>query len=244
MSFAARTASGILRRGLLPVLPMRFRLPIRYRLHLTEDSCEQELRFLDRIINKREIGIDVGANDGLYSYNMSRLFKRVYSFEVNEALTKELEAYNPGNIETITKGLSSKAGSAVLHIPMLHGRPLTGWGSLSLEDLPATEKRLTKEVEICTLDSLNIKPVSFIKIDVEGHEMEVLRGAAQTLKRDRPRVLIEIRPRNLDEVYSYFADLGYRRKALEDLIGVTGSEQNHIFVPAEQLQQTSRGPSS
>ena len=70
------------------------------------------MRYLDRIIQERQTAVDVGANEGLFSYVMSKQFSKVYSFEINDGISKELSAYNPGNIEIINKGLSSQTGTA------------------------------------------------------------------------------------------------------------------------------------
>jgi FkbM family methyltransferase len=198
-----------------------------------EGTCEKELRYLDSIIAEAEVAIDVGANEGLFSYKMSKRFSKVYSFEINDSLTKNLAAYNPGNIEIINKGLSSREGSAILYIPRSNGLNLTGWASLTPGNCPDSHEYTEKYVTICPLDSFDIHPVSFIKIDVEGHELEVLKGGFNTLVHNRPIVLIEIKPPNIDEAFSFFAQLQYERKKLQDFVPVIGSEENYIFVPRE-----------
>ncbi len=65
-------------------------------------------------------------------------------------------------------------------------------------------------VAIRTLDSLGIGPVSFIKIDVEKHEFEVLKGAVETLKRDKPVLYIEIHTKELvSQILPFLSNLGY-----------------------------------
>lgn len=221
----------ITRKVVTPLLPARRRLPFRYWYEMANGSPENELRFLDRIVGQRLTAIDVGANVGLFSYRMSKLFARVYAFEINEALTTDLAAYNPGNIEIIHKGLSSREGGATLYIPVLRGVPLTGWASLQPGNCPDTRDHQEVPVRIVPLDTYEISPVSFLKIDVEGHEREVLDGARRTLERDRPVVLVEVKPRNLDDVTRFFEARKYRREKLDDRIGIAGSEENYLFVP-------------
>ncbi len=213
------------------IIPARKKLPFYYWLRLLEDSCENELRHLHRITAQGETAIDVGANQGLYSYNMSKRFRKVYSFEINDELTGDLIAYNPGNIEIINKGLSSQNSDAILYIPVLNGIPLTGWAGLTPGLCPDTQEHIEKHVSIITLDSINTESVSLIKIDVEGHEVEVLKGALQTLKCNRPVVIIEIQQQNIDEVNALFDELNYQQNKLQDLIGVVGSRSNYIYVP-------------
>jgi FkbM family methyltransferase len=197
---------------------------------------ENELRFLHRIVAGGEVAVDAGANEGLYSYSMSKRFSRVYSFEVNPDLTKNLAAYNPGNIEIINQGLSSREGSAVLYIPLLKGQLLTGWASLTPDNCPDTREHLEKQVSVCTLDKFGLERVALVKVDVEGHEADVLEGAVETLRRNRPVVIVEIKPCNLDRVFSFLAGVGYEPVELQKFIGVAGSEQNYIFVPGGETR--------
>ena len=221
----------ILKKIISPIIPSGKKLPFYYWLHLLDDSCENELRYLQRITPQGETAIDIGANQGLYSYNMSKRFKKVYSFEINDELTGDLIAYNPGNIDIINKGLSSQNGDAILYIPVLNGLCLVGWASLAPGNCPDTQEHVEKHVSITTLDSYNIDSVSLIKIDVEGHEAEVIKGAFQTLRRNRPVIIIEIKQPNLDEVNALFDELNYQQNKLQDLICVVGSDSNYIYVP-------------
>jgi FkbM family methyltransferase len=234
MHLFERILLSVLRRGVLPVLPRRQRLPFRYWLHARGGSCECELRYLDSYLAQGKVALDIGANEGLYAYRLSQLFLKVYAFEVNDTLTGDLAAYNPGNITIIHQGLSSRAGSATLYVPVVNGRALTGWASLAPGNCPDTREHLEKPVTVCTLDSLDLKEVGFIKIDVEGHEAEVFKGAQQTLARNLPVVLAEIKEQNRAEVFSLFERLQYQRRQLQDLINVPGSAENYIFLPPRQ----------
>lgn len=227
-------AARFMRKGIYPFLPGKAKLPFHYWITGLEVPVEGELLHLHRIVKKNEVAIDIGANKGLYSYKMCRLFSKVYAFEINDDLTEDLADYNPGNIEIINKGLSSSEGNVTLYIPVLNGLPLTGWASLAPNNCPETQEHIEKQVEICTLDTFRIRRVSFIKIDVEGHEMEVLEGAVQTLTSNRPVVLVEIKQQNVDKAIKFFSKLGYKHTELEDLIGIPGSEQNFIFIPEEK----------
>lgn len=219
------------RKLILPRLPIQNRLPLRYRTSLLLNECENELRYLSTVIASGETAIDVGANSGLYSYKLSKQFQKVLAFEINDDLTQELSAYNPGNIQIINQGLSSRSDRAVLYIPVLEGRPLTGWASLQPGNCPNAQEHVEKSVEICQLDTFQLQSVSFIKIDVEGHEVEVLKGACETIKRHRPHLMIEIKEENLECVSKFFEVLSYRMCQLQDLINVPGSKENYFLIP-------------
>ena len=214
-----------------PLVPARSRLGFRYWLASTDGSLERELQMLPRLISKTDVALDIGANAGFYAFRMSKIFSKVHAFEINNELTEDLRRYNPGNITITPVGLSSTAGEATLYIPVLNGLPLTGWASLTPGNCPDATGELTKPVKIATLDSFQLENVSFIKIDVEGHELHVLEGARQTLSTQRPRVLIEIKDQNKTAAFQFFSELNYIARKLEDLAGVSGSPENYIFVP-------------
>jgi FkbM family methyltransferase len=225
--------AGVLRRAVLPALPRRRRLPFRYWLATFVGECEPEMLYLDRLMPAGGVAVEVGANEGFYAYRFAPHFAAVYAFEVNDELTAELAAYNPGNITIIHEGLSSCAGAATLYIPRVRGRLLTGWASLAPGNCPDADEHVEKAVVLHPLDWFNLTNVSFVKIDVEGHEVEVLEGARQTLSRDRPRVLMEVKPQNRERVAAFFAALDYDERTLDELAGVPGSEENCIFLPRE-----------
>ncbi len=185
---------------------------------------------LPSLISRRTVAIDIGANIGLYAFRMSKLFSKVYAFEVNGDVTGDLTAYNSGNIDIRNVGLSSKSDHAILYIPVLRGFPLLGWASLAPGNCPDTAEFITKSVEVQTLDSFNLDQVAFIKIDVEGHELEVLRGARRTLTDGRPTVLVEIQAQNREAVFQFFSEINYAHQATDELIREPSSPQNYVFV--------------
>ena len=227
-----RTAvSRALGKTVYGVLPPRWRLPFRYRLAILDKSIEPELRNLSQLVSNTDVAIDIGANYGLYAYRMSKIFSEIHAFEINDELTHDLARYNRGKIAIHHVGLSSKAGEATLYIPVLDGLPLTGWASLTPGNYPGATSCITKTVKLETLDSFRLERVSFIKIDVEGHELQVLEGATQTLIDNRPVVLIEIKEPNRASVFRFFSELNYVEQRLDDLIGTNQSAENHLFVP-------------
>jgi FkbM family methyltransferase len=220
-----------MRKLLLPLIRPKDKLPFIHWLHTQGESCENELLLVNRLCDVNEVAIDVGANVGLFSYAMSKKFKTVVAFEINAELTKHLENLGLPKIQIINKGLSSETGKATLYIPVLNGFPLLGWASLKPGNCPDTAIHTEKAVEITTLDSFQFECVSLIKIDVEGHELEVLKGARQTLAQHRPVVLVEVKAQNLERVTEFFAGLNYCRSKLDDLFSLKGSEENFIFSP-------------
>ncbi|SNT36751.1 methyltransferase, FkbM family [Tropicimonas sediminicola] len=106
--------------------------------------------------------------------------------------------------------------------------PITGLGTLEPANKLAGFSSIEQvDVETRRLDSFDIRDLGFIKIDVEGHELEVLQGGKETLARETPVLLIEIeerhRPDALETVSDFLAGFGYGspRQAL--------SRQNYVF---------------
>ena len=161
---------------------------------------EPELYQLKWLVEKNTIAVDIGANNGAYTYALSKCVGtngKVISVEPIKYLAKYLtiacrQIRLPAEVYQLC--LSSKEGISKLFIPStVCGTPLTGYASL--EEQGGTEPGEYQTVDLITLDKLlknRKKKVSFIKCDVEGHEIEVFKGATQILMNDRPNLLIEI----------------------------------------------------
>ena len=189
------------RRVLKPLVPSKFDLPLEYFLYVHDRQCEPELIYLEKICGCTGTAVDVGANIGYYTYKLSKLFDSVHAFEINPELTAGIRSLGRSNVEVSDIGLSDRKGTATLFVPVLNDIPLTGWASLQPGNCPDTDEHLERPVVIGTLDSVRIADVSFLKIDVEGHELEVLNGGRVTINATRPVVLVEIKERNLDAVH-------------------------------------------
>jgi hypothetical protein len=114
------------------------------------------------------------------------------------------------NVRLYRVALSDSAGALTLYTPILDGRLESGLSSFESPITPHTRV----DVEVRTLDSFAFRDISFIKIDVEGHESAVLRGALESLRRDRPMLLVEIEERHrrtpVGEVFEFLRREGYR----------------------------------
>jgi hypothetical protein len=97
----------------------------------------------------------------------------------------------------------------------------------------------TLVVETRRLDDLSLAPVAFVKIDVEGHEFEVLEGATETLGRDTPSVLVEVEERHRHGAVAQVKDLMhgldydclfFRDGQLHPHLGEDDSCRNLLFV--------------
>lgn len=227
-----------LKRCLGPVVPPRLRLAFDYQLARL-DGCEPELALLHQLGPNRGTAIDAGANEGLFTYRMAALYDRVHAFEINPTLADRLRRLVPSKVSVYPFGLSSREGSGTLYTPYYRGRPLRGWAGLEPWNCPTAERCTESVVSIRPLDSFGFDDVSFLKVDVEGHELELLTGAQQTIRRNRPVVLIEVKDRNRTAVQDYFRGMRYAELCLQDLIGAPGSTENYIYIPEPTGSQSS-----
>ena len=175
---------------------------------------EVELHLLEFLCSRDKDAIDVGANDGSYVHYLRRYARRVIGFEPMPSLADALRVKFRHGVDIRSIALSDHAGTVELHMPVVDGVMVTGCSTVSPTASATYPAHRAIEVPMATLDSVYDGDVGFIKIDVEGHEQAVLDGALQTIRRCRPRMLVEIderlSPGGLDRAKAYFKDLDYR----------------------------------
>lgn len=189
----------------------------RYRLR----HDPGEIRFMLRCLQPGDIAIDIGAHKGAYTYWMARRIRphgRVFAFEPQPRLAaslRELAARlaTDGSIRVENLAVSSVSGAALLHVPDGDASP-----GATIENREATWGN-TAEVKTVTLDEYfadlsAAERIAFIKCDVEGHELEVFRGARRILTEHRPILLFECEARHradrsVDRVFDYLQLLNY-----------------------------------
>ena len=80
------------------------------------------------------------------------------------------------------------------------------------------------------LDKLNLKNISFVKIDVEGHERQLLKGSKKFFKYNRPNVLIEVKKDNLNLIKKFFKELNTGYKLVnKKKFNFKFSKENYFF---------------
>ena len=159
-----------------------------------------------KYVTNHRIAVDVGANVGTWTRPLCGMFTSVVAFEPAPD-TFDCLLLNCEGAITYNAGLSDEEGMATV---MADDKYPTGTGSRWL-------KLGGDQVRVMTLDSLKLEDVDFMKIDVEGMELRVLRGAIETLKRCKPVLVIEdkakLRPRhNLDAPWEFLKSLGYEHE--------------------------------
>jgi FkbM family methyltransferase len=211
---------------------------------------ERELRLVPGLLAADRVAIDVGANVGLYAAVLARRSARVLAFEPHPRCASYLRALDLTRCDVIEAAASDRAGTAILRVPVARGREVDALSTLAPRNRFGSMSECSAVREL-TVETLRLDmaiaerlpaaaQVGFVKIDVEGHETAVLDGAAGTIGRHRPALLIEIEARHGTDVEGLFASLaglGYQALALVD--GSTPSpidaERLRSLQPSERL---------
>lgn len=217
------------------LLPRTLRLGFRIRARQALGALEREIGELERVAGRGRVAIDAGANEGWYSLRLAELFDRVIAFEPNEALLADLRAARRRGIEIYPLALSNREGVAEHFVPVRGGLALTGWGSLNRDHVPERDTECRSVVQVRTLDSFGIEHLDFLKVDVEGHEVQLLEGARETITRCQPTVLIEVLPQNEAAVRSLLESSGLI-PIDTDAEKLPLSAGNHLFRRSLELE--------
>ncbi len=172
---------------------------------------EPEILLLPALCDRTRVSFDVGASWGLYTAVLRDISGGVVACEPIPQLARFLRRSYGGNVRVEQVALSSTSGKAEFFISK-------AWGLSSLRgSIEDAQKRIIVRLE--TLDSIATSAVGFIKIDVEGHEEEVIEGAKKVIDRDRPVVLVEIedrrRPGSMARILQRMSAQGYSGFFLE-----------------------------
>ena len=119
-------------KTLMNLSPKSLRLPVKYHYQKVRKRLEKEVLYLDRLVGKGKRAIDIGANEGIYSYALSQICEIVEAFEPLSCCTESLVYYSEAkgrNINVYNVGLSNFNGSSILHIPMNRDSVVTGLSS-------------------------------------------------------------------------------------------------------------------
>lgn len=178
---------------------------VQWRLMHRARTAEAELALLKKLVRPHDVTVDVGANLGLYTRELSRLSAKVHSFEPTKGMADVLRRTSARNVTVHEVALSDADGFADLHIPRA-GQNLTH----SLASLEPTAvaglEVVASRVPLARLDAVVRETVSFVKVDVEGHEINVLKGARGLIERCRPVFLVESENRHRENATASLFD--------------------------------------
>jgi len=201
---------------------------LRHRKHLRDlaTAVEPEEAEVRKVVSGGDTVLDIGANFGVFTKLFSELVGpqgMVIAFEpipkTFRTLAAGIKRYRRSNVRAINKALSDTVGTVQMFIPQYADNPGDDLYQASIVSNSESQKTLT--VDSVTIDSLQLPRVDFVKIDVEGHELEVLQGGRLTLERYHPTLMVEVTsPGTADFLCK---EMGYQQPVII-------SSSNQLFV--------------
>jgi FkbM family methyltransferase len=219
---------------------------------------EDEILGLDAVVQPGDVCLDIGAEYGIYSHALAHLAGpngTVHSVEPLpgpfRVLTAGLALARRTNVRCHQVALGGHAEPGTLSLPWrrslpVHGRAFLTTGTNGLDANTEFASSRAVAVDVLTLDGLcereRIDRVDFVKADVEGAELFVLRGGESTLATHRPTLLLEIEERHLrkydinpDIVIGWLTTRGYQMRIWHNgswkaTNRVTTARRNYLFI--------------
>jgi len=224
---------------------------------------EKELLIIDKFADKTKDALDVGVYRGIYSYKLSQNFKNIHSFEPNPLLFPYLEKNLIkiiSNIKLYNLALSNDNGFTELKLPLRSKsifedniEELFQLGAATMHPNNKINNYKKVPIKMKKLDDIEIgNKIGLIKIDVEGHEKNVLQGGIETVKNNKPVLLVEIEERHtktpITEIITFINSIGYKAfiSKENDLIEIDKvrdltKENNFFFLPLDHKLIQSSG---
>ena len=199
-----------------PKLDGFFRRVVWSRIHFPE----MELRSLNRLPpHTVDVAIDVGAALCNYSWVLSRKAKKVFAFEPGELHGLYLKRTTAGtNVELVRAAVGDNFATVDMYTPGSATEALHS-ATLSKRNPVAAGEVIVHQVRQITLDGFfedklsDERYIDVLKVDVEGYENAVFRGAQSLLRKYRPLIICEIEARHNPEYHETFdllRNLGYK----------------------------------
>lgn len=229
----------------------------------TTPWIESELVGVGQVIPRGGVCLDIGAAAGFYTAEMSRAVGPtgvVHSFEplrfAHATASRLLGLRTAANVVRHSLALGETGEEFVMSVPLRRGVPVTGRSFVTkhaagLGSNAEFEEHLRVVVDGDTLDGfcgrLGIDRLDFVKIDVEGAELHVLRGGQASIAEMTPTVMVEIEDRHLErfgvrpaQIADWFTEQGYRMSVWDagrwrSVDAVTLEFRNYLFTKAQVI---------
>lgn len=165
------------------------RLYYKYRAYKYKKYKTPELEIIELLCSDKLHSLDIGANLGLFTYYISKNSRQVFAFEPNPINLRYLNHLVDENVKVFPFAV----GDVDQEIDLLIPKSKKGWSTNGASILDKSVKNGIKIQVACKRvdDFCSGIDIGFMKIDVEGAEIEVIRGSLDTLRRCRPNMIIE-----------------------------------------------------
>lgn len=229
----------------------------------TTPYLESELLGLADLVEPGAVCVDVGAAAGIYTQLLAHLAGpegRVLSVEplafAHPVWSRILRAATRPTVTPYRLALGAEPGSATMSVPAGRHGLVTGRSFLAVHTTGVGSNaefpgQVRVDVEVETLDGLveraGLTRLDFVKIDVEGGELAVLRGGRNTIDEFRPTLLVEIEARHIGRYQHTAADVvaglterGYTmaiwQNGWQPTEGICAHARNYLFRPPARLK--------
>jgi len=188
------------------------------------------------------VTVDAGANIGLVAIPIASFVRQsngmVYAFEAQRMMSYALcgsAALNDlENLLIYNQALGATAGTLSAEKPDY--AKAQDFGLFSLVDQSSAQP---DSIEVTTIDSLQLPRLDFLKIDVEGMEIDVLKGGQETLTSYQPWCWIEYWKNDIEDIKAQFSDLEYKFYIMDQLnmlcVPVTRLADSSLTIQAEEI---------
>ena len=193
-----------------PMLYNKFDIYVGGSLQKYGEFSVGEQMLFQRVLHSGDLVVEVGANIGAHTIELSRLVGpdgEVHAFEpqriVFQTLCANLALNQLTNVHAVQAAVGTQAGNIL--VPAIDPATRANFGGVSLQNVDAGEP-----VALVTLDSLDLPACHFLKVDVEGMEVDVVKGARQTIDMYRPIMYLENdRDQNSEELLGLVLSMDY-----------------------------------
>jgi FkbM family methyltransferase len=203
-------------------LPLHWQQSLK-RIYYRQKILRQELKIekieyelIDSLISSEDWVIDIGANIGDYTMIFSNLVGpkgRVIALEpvpkTFELLAANAQLFPFQNVTLINMAASDISSIVCISIPFFQS------GLQNYYQASISENSADLSVMSIPIDSLSIPhSIKLVKIDVEGHELQVLHGMINLINRDYPTLIVETNSKHVEE---YLGNIGYTKEIINGL---------------------------
>jgi FkbM family methyltransferase len=215
-------------------------IKLLHRAYKYSKSDKGEITFIKSAIKKGDTVFDIGAHKAGYLYFILKQVGhqgKVVGFEPQTVLFQYLKKiktlFQWDNVTIENLALSNNSGHQRLFFPAASAGKTSSPGATIVQHDNNSEFSVLEEVAISTLDEYcnhhKLIP-QFLKVDVEGNELNVFKGGANILKQHKPKILVEIEARHIGqsqviETIQFLESLGYRGSIIK----------GYNYIPTEQF---------
>lgn len=215
------------------------RVPFKFSWVYSSDYEPEKTDFIKQHCVEGDVVVDIGAHIGIFTNFLAEQVGasgKVYSFEPAPLTYKILQHtidYNnlKGNVEAYQVAVSDKEDELTFYIydnsKISSGNSFSDHNTAGQNPIPITVKTVSLDDFFKNKQAANI---SFIKIDAEGAELEILKGAEKTIKAHKPFITLEVHPKVftpvdkvMNELYELIIAYGY------------SVEKNGMLLPKEDF---------